>query len=118
MKHFRSRVERVCETLLSHPIAYKRVMGSSAPQFSRPSCAQDWEVLRETIEQLYCRQRRPLREVVRLMAERHGFLATYISCSKTPPLYYGLLAIEVLTDVGLGSANTREGYPNGVSTKM
>jgi hypothetical protein len=85
---------RVCETLPFIAHRLRAVMGSSMPQISRPKSAQDWEALKATIEQLYCRQRRPLREVVKLMAERHGFLATYISYSWAPA-FYGLLPLRM-----------------------
>jgi Clr5-like protein len=49
-----------------------------APGPSRPLSAEDWEEQRATFEQLYFREDRELREVMGIMKQDHGFLATYV----------------------------------------
>ena len=46
------------------------------PVQSRPQCPQDWEAKRTIITQLYWNENKDLSEVINVMKEQHGFLAT------------------------------------------
>lgn len=48
--------------------------------------AEDWETHKETITRLYLHEKRPLQEVMELMALNHSFFAT---CDRLPPLSEG-----------------------------
>lgn len=55
---------------------------AAVPSAARPArddihSAQDWEDRRAVISQLYATERRPLGDVVEIMAREHGFLAKY-----------------------------------------
>ncbi|MBE3041429.1 Clr5 domain-containing protein, partial [Candidatus Bathyarchaeota archaeon] len=40
--------------------------------------AEAWEAVKGTIRQLYLEERKPLKDVIQVMADRHGFQATYV----------------------------------------
>ena len=65
-------------------------------QGARPSReqvpAEAWEAVKGTIRQLYLEERKPLKEVIQVMAEQHGFQATYVPYPLSPPRHLGLSA--------------------------
>jgi len=57
------------------------IVPTSAPTLRRPVSAEDWEDQRRRIHQLYCTENKPLDEVMDVMKNVHGFLATYVPFS-------------------------------------
>lgn len=46
--------------------------------------AEAWEAVKGTIRQLYLEERKPLKEVIQVMADQHGFQATYVLIRHCP----------------------------------
>ena len=57
---------------------------SVVPNVRRPASAQDWEDQRTRFEHLYVTERRGLKEVMEIMKQDYGFLATSILSYSRP----------------------------------
>lgn len=86
----------------------------------RPLTAQDWDDQRMTFKRLYVTERKELREVMDIMKQDYGFLATYVFLwlgTSPSPIVLPNIRRHGETDIGLGRNNTKQKYRSGVSAK-
>jgi hypothetical protein len=70
---------------------------SAAPNARRSLSKQDWNDHRATFERLYSSERKTLKEVMKIMEQDYGFLATSVPiCSRSRSLSLIVLAQENL----------------------